>query len=188
VSDGPGDREAGGGHLGGADHPGGGRHPGFDVREARPEEYATLGQLTAEAYRLAGETEEAYYPELLDVAARARQVPVLAAVEAGSGRLLGTTTYVPGPGPYHEGEFGAAASMRMLAVAPEAQGRGVGRALVSACIERARADGRPGIGIYTRPFMTAAHRLYASLGFRRVPELDWEFEPGEWLWSMRLDL
>jgi ribosomal protein S18 acetylase RimI-like enzyme len=161
---------------------------GFLVREARPEEHEALGRITAEAYRVAGETEEGYYPELLDAAGRAAHVPVLAAVEEGTGRLLGTTTYVPGPGPYHEGEFGDAASMRMLAVAPEAQGRGVGRALVVACIERARAAGRPGIGIYTRPFMTSAHRLYESLGFRRVPELDWEFEPGEWLWALRLDL
>jgi ribosomal protein S18 acetylase RimI-like enzyme len=78
--------------------------------------------------------------------------------------------------------------MRMLAVVPDARGQGVGRALVLACIERARAAGKPGIGIYTRPFMTSAHRLYASLGFRRVRELDWEFEPGEWLWALRLRL
>jgi GNAT superfamily N-acetyltransferase len=158
------------------------------VREARPEEYAELGAMTVAAYRAAGETEEGYYPELLDVASRARDVPVLAAVDATTGRLLGTTTYVPGPGPWHEGDFGPLASMRMLAVAPDVQGRGAGRALVVACIERARAAGSPGLGLHTRPFMTAAHRLYESLGFRRVPELDWEFDPGEWLWAYRLDL
>ncbi|MBI3751934.1 MAG: GNAT family N-acetyltransferase [Chloroflexi bacterium] len=170
-------------------HPGG--EPagsGFVVREARPEEYEALGRITAEAYRLAGETEEGYFPELLDVAERARQVPVLAAVEEGTGRLLGTTTYVPGPGPYHEGDFGVVASMRMLAVAPEAQGRGVGRALVLACLERTRAAGRTGLALYTRPFMTVAHRLYESMGFERVPALDWEFDPGEWLWAYRIDL
>jgi len=161
---------------------------GFEIRDARPEEHAELGRITAEAYRAAGETEDGYFEELLDVAERARHVPVLAAVEQGTGRLLGTTTYVPGPGPYHEGDFGEDASMRMLAVAPAAQGRGVGRALVEACIDRARAAGRPGLGLYTRPFMTAAHRLYESLGFRRQAELDWEFEPGEWLWAYRLDL
>jgi ribosomal protein S18 acetylase RimI-like enzyme len=162
--------------------------PSFGVREARPEEYDELGRITVEAYRRAGETEDDYYPELLDVAARARHVPLLAAVEEGSGRLLGTATFVPGPGPYHEGDFGDVASMRMLAVAPAAQGRGVGRALVAECIARTRAGGRTGIALYTRPFMTAAHRLYESLGFRRVPERDWEFEPGEWLWAYRLDL
>lgn len=165
-----------------------GRVPGFIVREARPEEHDELGRITAEAYRLAGETEEGYFPELLDVAERAREVPVLAAIEEGTGRLLGTTTYVPGPGPYHEGEFGEVASMRMLAVAPFAQGRGVGRALVEACLERTRASGQTGLALYTRPFMTAAHRLYESLGFRRMPEHDWEFDPDEWLWAYRIDL
>jgi len=158
------------------------------VREARPDEYEALGELTVEAYRAAGETEEGYYPELRDVAGRAREVPILAAVDAASGRLLGTATYVPGPGPYHEGDFGEVASMRMLAVAPETQGRGVGRRLVEACVDRARAAGRPGLALYTRPFMAAAQRLYESLGFRRVAELDWEFEPGEWLLAYRLDL
>ena len=158
------------------------------VRLARPADYAPLGDITVRAYREVGETEEAYYPELRDVAVRAREVPILVAVEAGTQRVLGGVTYVPGPGPYHEGEFGEAASFRMLAVAPEARGRGVGRALVEACIERGRAAERTAISIYTRPFMTAAHRLYESMGFRRTAELDWEFESGEWLWAYRLDL
>ncbi|HSO28867.1 MAG TPA: GNAT family N-acetyltransferase [Candidatus Sulfomarinibacteraceae bacterium] len=162
---------------------------GILVREARPDEYSHLGRITAEAYRAVGETEEAYYPELRDVASRAALVPVLVAADEATGMVLGGVTYVPGPGPYFEGVFGeSAAAFRMLAVAPEAQGRGVGRVLVSACIERARAAGRSSIGIYTRPFMHAAHRLYGSFGFRHVPELDWEFEPGEWLHAYRLEL
>jgi ribosomal protein S18 acetylase RimI-like enzyme len=161
---------------------------GVVIREARPEEYAVIGELTVTAYASTGEIVEDYADELLDVAKRAREVPVLAAVDDQTGQLLGTATYVPGPGPFHEGDFGQAASMRMLAVAPEAQGRGIGRALVEACIDRARTEGRPGLALHTRPVMTAAQRLYESLGFRRVPELDWAFDPGEWLWAYRLDL
>ena len=158
------------------------------IREVRPEEFDTLGEITVDAYREVGEIDTAYFPELRDVAGRAAQVPVLVATEKGSGAVLGGVTYVPGPGPFHEGEFREAASFRMLAVSAAARGRGVGRALVEACIERARAERRPAIGIYTRPFMAAAHRLYRSLGFRRLPALDWEFMPGEWLWAYRLDL
>ncbi len=161
---------------------------GFVIREARPEEYEAIGELTVAAYRGTGEIVEGYADELRDVATRAREVPVLAAVDDETDRLLGTVTYVPGPGPYHEGDFGEAASLRMRAVAPEAQGRGIGRALAVACIDRARSAGRPGIGLHTRPVMSGAQRLYESLGFRRVRELDWEFEPGEWLWAYRLDL
>jgi GNAT superfamily N-acetyltransferase len=160
----------------------------FVVREARPDEFAEVGHLTVEAYRQAGETEEDYFPELLEVAERAAVVPVLAAIEEGTGRVLGTATFVPGPGPWHEGEFGDVASMRMLAVRADARGRGVGRALVEDCITRTRAVRRTAIALYTRPFMTEAHRLYESLGFRRAPANDWEFDPGEWLWAYRLDL
>lgn len=158
------------------------------IRVARPAEYEAIGELTEVAYREAGETEEGYFPELRDVASRASLVPVLVAVDAQTDRVLGGATFVPGPGPFHEGEFGDAASIRMLAVASEARGQGIGRALVDACIVRAREAGRAAIGLYTRPFMTAAHRMYESAGFRRVSELDWEFEPGEWLHAYRLDL
>jgi GNAT superfamily N-acetyltransferase len=161
---------------------------GYAIREARPEEFEAIGELVVEAYREVGETDAGYVPELRDVAGRAAQVPVLAAVDEATGRVLGTVTYVPGPGPFHEGEFGEAASFRMLAVAAEARGRGVGTALVEACIERARVHGRTSIGIYTRPFMMDAHRIYERLGFRRATELDWEFDPGEWLFAYRIEL
>lgn len=165
------------------------RAAGIVVREVAPAELDALGELTVAAYREVGETDEPYYAELRDVAGRAAHVPVLVAVDAADGRLLGGMTYVPGPGgPFAEGDFGDAATIRMLAVAPAARGRGAGRALVEAAIARARADGRPTIGIFTRPFMTAAQALYASLGFEREPALDREFEPGEWLLAYRLRL
>jgi GNAT superfamily N-acetyltransferase len=160
----------------------------FAIREAGPAEFEAIGELVVDAYRDIGETDETYYAELRDVAARAARVPVLVAVDEASGRLLGTITYVPGPGPYHEGEFGDAASFRMLAVEADARGRGVGRALVEACLERARVDGRSAIGIYTRPFMTEAHRMYERLGFQRAPELDWEFDTDDWLMAYRIEL
>lgn len=161
---------------------------GFAIRKALPAEFAAIADLVVEAYREVGETDAGYVPELRDVAGRAAQVPVLVALEALTDAVLGTVTYVPGPGPYHEGDFGDAASFRMLAVAPGARRRGIGQALVEACIERARADGRTAIGIYTRPFMTDAHRMYERLGFSRAPELDIEFDPGDWLLAYRIEL
>jgi ribosomal protein S18 acetylase RimI-like enzyme len=161
---------------------------GVVVREVAPHELDPLGELTVAAYREVGETDEPYYAELRDVASRAARVPVLVAVDTVDGRLLGGMTYVPGPGPFAEGDFGDAATFRMLAVDPAARGRGAGRALVEAAIARARADGRPSIGIFTRPFMAAAQALYESLGFEREPGLAWEFEPGERLLAYRLRL
>lgn len=161
---------------------------GILIRPIAPEEHGVLGDITVAAYREVGETDEPYYAELRNVTQRASLATVLVAVDASSGQVLGGVTYDAGSGPYAEGDFGDAATFRMLAVISEARGRGVGRALVEAVIAQARADDRPAIGIFTRPFMTAAQRLYESLGFRREPALDWEFEPGEWLLAYRLVL
>ncbi|MHB1499119.1 MAG: GNAT family N-acetyltransferase [Acidimicrobiales bacterium] len=47
----------------------------------------------------------------------------------------------------------------MLAVDPPAQVRGVGRALLDACIERARQLGRAGLFLHSTPWMEAAPSL-----------------------------
>jgi len=160
----------------------------FEIREAHADEYLAAGELTVIAYAaIEGETDVGYAEELRDVASRAGVVPVLVAVDP-DGTLLGTVTYVPGPGPYAESEREDEAGFRMLAVAPWAQGRGVGRALVEACIARARGERRRAIAILTRPSMRTAHKLYETLGFTRDKAADWEFEPGEWLWGYRLAL
>ncbi|WP_324274103.1 GNAT family N-acetyltransferase [Blastococcus brunescens] len=70
------------------------------------------------------------------------------------------------------------AAFRMLVVDPEARGRGIGELLVSTCMDRARAAGKRRMVLSTGPAMTAAHRLYERLGFRRLPERDWTPAPG----------
>ena len=167
----------------------GGRTNEVTIRVALPAEFAAIGELTVRAYATVGDplmgrpAYAAYEEELRDVTGRAASCTVLVAVEPDA-RLLGAVTYVPGPGtPWSETERDAEAGFRALAVDPGSRGRGIGRALAIECIERARRDGRDGVAILTRPSMTAAHRLYESLGFARVRSRDWEFEPGEWLWS-----
>lgn len=159
------------------------------VREVRPEEYEALGELTVAAYLTVGEDgQDGYLDFVRDVALRVASCPVLVAVD--DDRVLGGVTYVPGPGtPYSESEEESEAGFRMLAVDPRgSQGRGVGRALVQACIDRARDEHRSRIVLLTRPLMTAAHRLYLGMGFRRAPERDWEPEPGLELLGFVLDL
>ena len=62
--------------------------------------------------------------------------------------------------------------MGIIAVLPEHRGSGIGRLLVEGCVERARRDQAPSIGLGTRPVMEAARRLYERLGFRRRPDLE----------------
>ncbi len=154
-----------------------------DISEADPGQFEELGRLTVDAYAgVAGfEPGESYLSELGNVAKRAALAVVLVAVDDDQ-RLLGGITYVPGPGPYFEweghgsaGSSGSAGSagIRMLAVAPEARGAGVGTALVQACLKRARAEGRAQVWLHTTPEMTDAHRIYEREGFVRAPDADW---------------
>ena len=160
---------------------------GVTGREIERAEIEVLSRLTVAVYgELPGfEPDDGYMTELGDVARRADLAVVLVAVDSDQ-RLLGGVTYVPGPGPYFEWEGGDAAGIRMLAVAPEARRRGVGTALVRACVARARSEGRSRVWLHTTPEMTAAHRIYEREGFRRAHEADWTGDL--YLWAYALDL
>lgn len=56
----------------------------------------------------------------------------------------------------------------ILAVRPEAQGRGLGRRMVAHCETLARAAGLPAVALYTNVRMTGAQRLYTGLGYSEV--------------------
>jgi GNAT superfamily N-acetyltransferase len=166
----------------------------MDIRLVRPDEYEKLGDLSVEAYAAgyasAGmDLPHWYVDELRDVAGRVADADVLVAVD-DDGTLLGGITYVPGPASA-SAEFDEAdqAGIRMLAVAPAAQGRGVGDTLSRACVDRARAAGKAHVVLHSTDWMSAAHRIYRRIGFARVPSLDW-VPPGVafWLRGFRLEL
>jgi GNAT superfamily N-acetyltransferase len=153
----------------------------FLIRPVRPDEYGALGQLTVAAYRaIASEMprQDAYDVQLRDVARRAETSCVLVAATP-AGELLGSVTYVSGPDdPYSEELREGEAGMRMLAVDPAHQGRGVGRALTEWCLARARSDGRQRLVLHTGTWMPDAVRLYEHIGFVRRPERDFAPVPG----------
>lgn len=161
----------------------------MEIRAVRPDEHAALGELTVAAYATVDPSvvSRDYADELRDVAGRAAVAEVLVAVDGGA--VLGGVTYVPDrTSPAAEFAEHDAAGIRMLAVADGARGRGVGEALVRACIDRATTTSRRQIVLHSTDRMTAAHRLYERLGFARDPSLDWEAEPGLWLRAYRLCL
>jgi GNAT superfamily N-acetyltransferase len=68
-----------------------------------------------------------------------------------------------------------------IGVTPDCRGQGIGRALLSALIDRACEDGLEALSLSVSPRNQAALRLYSSLGFARVGELG-----GSWTMLLRL--
>lgn len=147
-----------------------------EIREVRPEEHEEAGQVTLRAYEEFGVDDWGDYRDrIADIPGRADRTTVLVAVEGG--RVLGTATLeldqrVEG-GHAREPLAPDEAHIRMLGVDPDARRRGVGRALVGACIDRARAAGKRRITLHTTEEMRVAHHMYRSLGFRRIPDVVW---------------
>lgn len=145
------------------------------VRPAEVHEYDRVAEIMLAAYgSVAGfRLEGAYAEELADVAGRADSTLQLVAVDADTGDILGAVTYLDdASSPYAQPMQKDEAALRMLAVDPVAQRRGVGAALVEACMDEARRRGRDHLVLHTTEWMTAGHRLYERLGFRRSPQRD----------------
>jgi ribosomal protein S18 acetylase RimI-like enzyme len=105
------------------------------------------------------------------------------------GRIVGSVFLYPANArPYGDGDVLASPEFRLLAVAPNARGRGVARALVEECIRRAKAHGATELGLHTSKSLTAAIALYERLGFTRVPERDFQPEGAELVQGYRIGL
>ncbi len=64
--------------------------------------------------------------------------------------------------------------VRMLAVAEEARGQGIGDRLMAACEAIGAEQGCAAVVLSTDPGMHAAHRLYRRRGYTRQPSRDWQ--------------
>ena len=161
------------------------------VRPAHPHELGRAGDLTVEAYDADGYLvdDDPYLDTLRDAARRATEAEVdVAVLPEAPDHPVGTVTYCVPPSPWTELAREDEGEIRMLGVAPSARRRGVGEALVSACIERSRELGHTAVVLSSLPVQVAAHRVYARLGFRRTPDLDWSPVPDVDLLAFRLDL
>jgi len=158
--------------------------PSLEIRLIRPDEIEVVSVLTVEAYTSAyGEDlNEGYRRELARVADRVESQQVWVAVDTRSGGVLGTVgTPLPGQ---RLSDFAGPDDLdfRMLAVSPQARGRGVGRALVEHCTRLAKDRGALRLVLHTGDDMDLAVALYERMGFERLTEIeqDFPYPPGVW--------
>jgi ribosomal protein S18 acetylase RimI-like enzyme len=138
------------------------------VRRAGAGDGEQIAQLWTEAYCGPGPGERAAPYVLADVEEAAGSGRLIVAAEGEA--VVGVVVLCP-PGAgriAREDE----AELSRLAVAALSRGRGIGRVLVERCLLAARAAGAEALVLWSRPHQHIAHRLYGSLGFRRVPQRD----------------
>ena len=156
--------------------------PAVRIREARAEEFDRIGELRVAAYRADGFLPEmSAYADTLRVLGMDGTGEILAAVDGE--HLLGTVMLVTWP---HGGEVlrnPGEGEIRALAVASAARGRGIGRALLAAIMQRAAAREVRELLLLTQPEMRTAQHLYTEAGFRRLPGRDYEYAPGHRLFA-----
>jgi ribosomal protein S18 acetylase RimI-like enzyme len=88
------------------------------------------------------------------------------------GKALGVVVMVAPGTPGMAVAHGEEAELCLLAVSAQARRSGIGRALVERCSDIAREKEWPAIALWSRPYQTAAHHLYESLGYQRQPDRD----------------
>lgn len=159
---------------------------GITVRPARAEELTAAGAVVRSAYEADGHG-GSYLDVVADARDRSRDAEIVVAVDERA-HVVGCVTFVLPGSRWAELSRPGEAEFRMLGVPPQARGRGVGRALTQWCIDRARGHGAHRLLLRSLPSMTAAHRLYTGLGFRRQPDLDLTPVPGLLLLGFALPL
>lgn len=163
------------------------------VRDAREDELVQIRDLTMSAYApYAVSMDPAAWAglEAALVSGLATREPVQRIVAEADGRLVGSVMLYPPAADVYAGAVSELGwpELRMLAVASELRGRGIGTALLNECIRRARASGASDLGLHTSGSMDVAIRMYERMGFVRAPEFDFRPEGAELVTAYRLSL
>jgi ribosomal protein S18 acetylase RimI-like enzyme len=141
------------------------------LREADESDAAAVAALWTEAYADAGPEGRREPYALQEYFAVAATAHVTVAVDA-DGEVVAVAAVFPPGAPGRSVAGPGEAEFARLAVGDRARRQGIGRALVLGATEWARELGAEAIALWSRPYQTAAHALYESLGWRRVPERD----------------
>jgi GNAT superfamily N-acetyltransferase len=158
----------------------------FIIREAFEWEFKELGQLMVAVYSsLAGfpspEQQPTYYQMLTNIGQITGKPGTKLLVAVAGNQVIGGVVFFSDMAHYGSGgtatQESGASGFRLLAVAPEARGLGVGKALALECVGLAKALGRGQVIIHSTSAMKLAWGMYERMGFKRSPDLD--FTQGE---------
>lgn len=170
---------------------------GYLIRIAKPEEFATIGQLMVDVYsQLDNFPSKEIYPEYYTMLANIGELTrhphtrLLVAIDE-KGNIDGAVIYFGDMQYYGSGGIAPkeqhAAGFRLLAVAHNARGKRLGKLLTIACIEIAIEEQQEQLIIHTTDAMKRAWGMYERLGFKRSENLD--FMQGELaVYGFRLSL
>lgn len=157
------------------------------MRPAVEDELDTIASLIVDAYaeyaaQMSPDAWSSFANEIANVRGRMADGELLVAEE--DDRIVGAVTMFTGWRGAQEGTMG----VRLLSVPPENRGTGVGRTLMQACVDRARADGKRRLVFTTTQEMAIIRDLTESMGFARERSLDHEPAPGVRYEGYALDL
>jgi ribosomal protein S18 acetylase RimI-like enzyme len=156
------------------------------IREASEVDAGEVAALWTEAYVTQGVGGRADPYSEADFAASARHGGVF--VTDGAVGISGVVVLFAPEAPGRVVASGDEAELSRLAVAAAARGHGLGRALVAHCQRLALSAGWPAIALWSRAGQVEAHRLYGSMGYRRVAERDSVDATGMERLAFRLEL
>ncbi len=157
------------------------------IRNAKSEEYETIGSILIDVYSaLDGfpnkDVHPTYYDYLENIGVQTENEAIeLFVAIANTNEILGSVVY------YHDVKYynspGTVTTQinccgfRLLAVTPEARGKGIGKKLTQFCIEKAQQSTADFLIIHTTSAMKTAWKMYENMGFQRAKDLD--FSVGE---------
>ncbi|MYL48095.1 GNAT family N-acetyltransferase [Halobacillus litoralis] len=149
------------------------------IRNAKEEELLEIRKLRIAAYEdhMTAIPEEHWKALKKAISSEADQQPgVDLLVAEVNGDILGSVALFPAKTDAYEGYVDELdyPEIRVLAVIPQARGKGIASALIEECMQRAKAKGYSEIGLHTGDFMKDAIALYEHYGFERLPEHDFE--------------
>jgi len=154
------------------------------IRTEKPEEFETIGKLMVKVYsKLEGfpnpEEQPAYYKMLLNVGDLTLKdhTELLVAITDET-KVAGAVVYFSDLKQYGSGGIVTtvknASGFRLLAVDPEERGKGIGKQLSIACINRAKKHQHKQLLIHSTASMKIAWGMYERLGFKRYQEIDFD--------------